>query len=525
MTQSHEWGLSQKIKSNGNLSCLFYFMPRLLHFFDPTVLSLLARQWELDLHPLSDSSSLFPALLIVGSGKTTMARPKLLVLAMAVLGVAAAFFDWSEQLVPIIRSRRKVSIEKKVVASVVDVVMSQPSHSYSVPLAVGANGSGSLSADVDAISHFPAETKIIIDLKEQRNCTRPLFIGRLSGPYLATIVWETSSSSLLVRSDEETSRNLTSSNQIVGHYNVPAPGRYFLEIIGILCNDFNFDTDIEKVCLVDPEQHRITHDLAFINVTHHSTPQIEDDRTILGYWEHNKNTTTKTPLFTRYQPQNCREMNSTLVRHCVGAMSRERFAPYQFVWNDGIDGRDEQQPPSLGLIADEQFTSSRSLSSSTIKLCLVGASHARALKFHIRDYWFQRWNVSNSSIGVHHVFAQYPTDISPSFIQERIIKPYNCSKVIVGLGQWSAGWPTGKPTLFPVYKEQMTNAIKHFQNAGLLTTTTTHQQHQQLYLRSIHYNPLGDDISSCPARDWRSPATIDGYNDIIQILCAESTLR
>jgi hypothetical protein len=38
------------------------------------------------------------------------------------------------------------------------------------------------------------------------------------------------------------------------------------------------------------------------------------------------------------------------------------------------------------------------------------------------------------------------------------------------------------------------------------------------------YNPLGDQISSCPATDWRSPPVIDGYNSIIKSLCEKYEL-
>ena len=55
----------------------------------------------------------------------------------------------------------------------------------------------------------------------------------------------------------------------------------------------------------------------------------------------------------------------------------------------------------------------------------------------------------------------------------------------------------------------MTKLIERFAQATL---------NVGLHLRSIHDNPLGDIRVMCPPKDWRTPATIDGYNAILHSL-------
>jgi hypothetical protein len=329
-----------------------------------------------------------------------------------------------------------------------------------------------VSSGIDSISHYPAQAKIVIQLQgtnETRTCVKPKFVGRLSGPYLSTIAWQSQ----------------LDNDQIVGYYQVPAPGRYFVEIISVLCNDFEFDTDFEKICLEDPSHHRVTTDDASVDVVVAATSS-----QATGYYQWTSQTEPSS-LHTRYQPNNCRGTNSSKPR-CTEPATLDRFAPYHFVWKND----------------DAELLPASSASDDETKLCLVGLSHARELKVHMYN-WLQNWNVSD--IHLQYFEARYPTDISARFVKRTVNS--NCTKVILGLGQWPAGKkPRGyrPPTLFPAFKEQMINVIKLFQEAN-----------SSLYLRSIHYNPLGDLITQCPPKDWRSPATIDGYNAIIRQVSSE----
>jgi hypothetical protein len=336
-----------------------------------------------------------------------------------------------------------------------------------------SQSSSLLASEIEAISHVASQRKIVIDLKgsnETRMCIRPRFFGRLSGPHLATIRWE---------------KQEPASNQIIGYYHVPMPGQHFVEIISILCNDFDFDTDFEKICIENPSHHRITDNTAFIDVTVVAT----ESQNPLGSWQWSNATKSPSPLLTRYQPQNCKGVNISESR-CTEPATLDRFNPYRFVWKD----------KKASLLQEVQ---------EETNLCLVGLSHSRELKVHMEN-WLQKLNISN--IHLKYLEKKYPTDISAGFVRGKIVNQ-NCSKIILGLGQWAVGRkPRGyrPPTLFPAYQQQMTRLIQHFQGAKA-----------NLYLRSIHYNPLGDTKTVCPPRDWRSPATIDMYNDIIRGLCSE----
>jgi hypothetical protein len=86
----------------------------------------------------------------------------------------------------------------------------------------------------------------------------------------------------------------------------------------------------------------------------------------------------------------------------------------------------------------------------------------------------------------------------------------------VALGQWSAGkWfaaarPSNHPIGFEDFDKDMRAVVEIFQRLGL-----------RLYLRNIHYNPLGDLRLRCPASDWRVPPVIDMYNAILQNISVE----
>jgi hypothetical protein len=56
-------------------------------------------------------------------------------------------------------------------------------------------------------------------------------------------------------------------DELVGEYNIPSTGEYWLEIIGILCNDLIWDENYRNVCLEDPAYMQITDDFAPVDAT------------------------------------------------------------------------------------------------------------------------------------------------------------------------------------------------------------------------------------------------------------------
>ena len=52
------------------------------------------------------------------------------------------------------------------------------------------NPNSSMAAEIHSVLHFQNESKIVIHLHKQRNCSQPKLVGRLSGPALTKIIWE-----------------------------------------------------------------------------------------------------------------------------------------------------------------------------------------------------------------------------------------------------------------------------------------------------------------------------------------------
>ena len=197
---------------------------------------------------------------------------------------------------------------------------------------------------------------------EQRICSNPRFFGRLSGPYITAIQWEQESSSSTSTTTKSTTdiignnmlTNVSSTTtmmpmampvsikQITGHYSVPSPGRYFIEVISLLCNDLSFETNFKKVCLEDPTSHRITNSTAFIDVVATTAAaaaelvahqhNIKKDSPPLGHWKWSLPDVPEEALFTRYQPIGCGLQDVS--PRCQVPMSRARFSPYEFVYNN-----------------------------------------------------------------------------------------------------------------------------------------------------------------------------------------------
>lgn len=409
------------------------------------------------------------------------------------------------------------------------------------PIGSRYDGLSLLASEIESISHIPRERQIVIKFYSsgssnsgnhfrRRICNKPFVIGRLSGPYLSMIDnWTPIFANNIKKSDQsdhnETSREDVGEtvDQLVGEYNVPFTGQYFLEIIGLLCNDLHWNEDYKNVCLEDYASMQLTGDSASINIhTLVTTPNefagstdVSDDLTI-GHWKWVGKETSGLnsdrdsdiqyiPLHTRYQPPSCRDkiaINET----CKSHMSLDRFEPYQFQFHF-YDEPDRVRSRALAI-------TNNSSNDGQTQLCFVGLSHAREMAAAV-NVWLQQWSMSN--IVAKNYDAQFPRLINENFIQ-KIIIGRGCTKTVIAAGQWSAGRkpPGGKyrnvpPTPFSEYEEEvrgMILALKASQAKGI-------------YLRSIHYNSLGDVKLTCPPQDWRHPPVIDRYNGIIRNLTTQ----
>ncbi len=306
------------------------------------------------------------------------------------------------------------------------------------------NQNSTMALDIKNILHVPDKSMIVIYLKKERNCTHPQLIGRLSGLALAKIVWHHKNHQEDTQMNGD--RNASQSDVLVGHYSVPLSGQYFLEIILIMCEEIEFNTDFSNICLADPSQHRITQNGVFIDVPmlpmqdHHDQQSNKSGRDVIGHWWYDDGISNASwpfpPLYTRYQPPNCRDSNATLDR-CIIATNLSRFEPYQFKF------------------ALDSFDLNNILEGKQGKVCFIGASHARNLVDHSKT-------VASVSEGIQfdHFEINYVVQLTQVETLQKIASK-ECTKIIFGTGQWDLSFLAinRHPLLFPDYEETLSNSI------------------------------------------------------------------
>lgn len=340
---------------------------------------------------------------------------------------------------------------------------------------VDLDPTATLAADIEWIGHDAAGERIVLQLAANRTCHHPVFLGRLSGPALATLTWETTPPN--------------NDHQVIGAYQVPllveeTATRYNIEIIAERCQAIAWHENFINNCLEDVHRHRVTLPNATIHVKQqwqqHPTAKImvqqqQDQELGRGMWKHKANfppNITTPALLTRVQPEECmpKRLPKEGMEPCRQFVSLDRFNVYDFHWNNATQQAIENMAATL---VQRQMPPTN--------ICFYGASHSRELtKFS--KIFVQRSGISN--VEVTHLYSRTAEDLFSLNLQKA------CHKVVIGVGQWQAGWPWSAPTLFPEYRQMMQSvaqfAVKH------------NDSRIEFYFRSMHRNPMGAKISSCP---------------------------
>ena len=330
-----------------------------------------------------------------------------------------------------------------------------------------------ISDDIVSITHDPLRSAITVELKNTR-CPFPVLRGRLSGPALAMLEWNN-----MDAERPHTVKAPSTASQLEGYYRAPVVGTYFLEILVIQCSDWKNSDDFTNICLEDPLHNRITKRGVSIRVNH--TQPIP-----VGYWVAKKDKEER-PLYTRFQPPNCRIDSSDFHSdRCTLPTSLSRFDDYEFRWQSKhfFQGKDM-------LLRDKHTT-----------ICFVGDSHAGVLVSYMKEY------AGNRPTASFRFFVHFPHEVVPPKLEKGVAN-LNCTAVVLGIGSWSAGHPGGRPQLFAEYKSEMSAVI-----AGMANMTNA-------FVLTNHYMPLGDTLTTCPPTDWRSPRVIEVYNEILRQVCHE----
>ena len=391
------------------------------------------------------------------------------------------------------------------------------------------NINSQLALEVESIHHIQAKRQIIVNLRQEgicRRCRDPKLFGRLSGPYVTLIKWETETTTYtnttLCDDDNDNDNNQMLTQSLVGTYSLPSSGKYFIEVISLFCNGPQWNASFQNVCMEDPTSHRLTEDTAFIDVINVTASALGGNY-LYGYWKRSNNETTSStktaipaPLLTRYQPQQCRsrvELDSDL---CQATMSRERFDPYQFQFIANNNNKDDMDSRIQSQLLAQQQQQQGEEPLPPMLLCFIGLSHAREMSHEV-SLWLEKWNVT-SVVQSINIDAQFPR-----FVNTHQMQRYGCNVTVIAAGQWSAGRkpPGGRfrgipPTTFDEYEFEVRDMI--------LRLSSLSSSSNKIYLRSIHYNALGDVKTSCPPQDWRSPPVIDTYNDIIRNLSSSMNI-
>ena len=381
-------------------------------------------------------------------------------------------------------------------------------------------GPSLLLTEVEAVAHRPDLAEVVVRFRSpegvgggrRRRCADPVVVGRLSGPAAVLVDWGEPAAAARARDgDGDGDGDGRVVMEMVGRYEVPHPGRYLLEVVGMMCNGVGFGEDFRDVCLEDPTRHRLTHEAAHIDVV-----SVPGRATSVGYWERappygpGRNATAP-PLLTRYQPHGCRGDEALATSRCGTAMELRRFAPYRFVYDGSHPDAPDLAEGAVRSRALRIEQAARAGGGPPHLLCMVGASHARELATAM-ELWLREWDITG--VVAQSMSALFPADVDGPFIRDSILRT-GCQRTLVAEGQWSLGRKPddgpygGMPaTLFPDYEREVEGMIGRLRGAGV----------ENFALRSIHYNSLGDVKTLCPPLDWRSPPIVDGYNAILRNL-------
>mmetsp|Transcript_23149 Transcript_23149/g.28416 ORF Transcript_23149/g.28416 Transcript_23149/m.28416 type:complete len:501 (+) Transcript_23149:108-1610(+) len=350
-----------------------------------------------------------------------------------------------------------------------------------------------LSSDVMKVTHSPKDHEIHIHLKtpsDHRRCKNPTFEGRISGPYLALLKWEHDS----IFADPNKTNNV-----IIGTYQVPSAGVYFIEIVAMLCDSITFRSNFKTQCLEDARNNRITNIGATINVLAPSSKVTTDSDFPLGFWkwkgdiEGNPNK-SYTPLLFRFQPAGCYLANTL---ECQEYASLARFEDYDFVWNDLS-------------IEDSMYLGSRSnwnrttgdltqfQGGSNATVCLAGSSHSRNMQKQME------WLKVNQSIKLrfYNMEFQRPNQVR-DLVQEFTTALAGCNFTVIATGQWSASFAGGRPFLMFEWEDITRKIIDTVKIAGSYPI-----------IRLLHKQPVSQRQATCPPMDWRVHA-LSGYNEVL----------
>jgi len=314
------------------------------------------------------------------------------------------------------------------------------------------NPNSTVAEDIVRIVHDPHQRQIHIHLKlESRYCKRPQLVGRLSGPSVTKLSWENELRIKQFQGEEV--------EVLTGTYRVPRAGKYFLEIIVIFCEELPFETYNGKVCIENPGVNRLTGEGVFIEGEPNKGIS---NSNVAGYWYNTQEELKHVPLYTRYQPQNCRSDEEKETIRCAMPTNLTRFDAYGFQFSSKNISTEILKDRLIGKEQEESH-----------KLCVVGWSHSRVLLGYLNPI------LSKAGVKTNWAKVKFARDFNKDHV--RYLISQQCTKVVIGLGQWDAGMPKGFTT-FPRYEQSLVQAVTHLQEELQMLNET--DKKMDIYFRS-----------------------------------------
>jgi len=327
---------------------------------------------------------------------------------------------------------------------------------------VPLNPHATLLEEVASVQHDETSRNVVIQLAENRRCAQPTFMVRLSGTSLYLLD--------LVRSNHSKPDTVTFT-----YPHLDEAGMYFLEVLTMYCEAFD-PSAVAKTCLVHPDGGRNILTLPYSFNSNGSSKSVHRR----PRWVLSRNATPAL-LPTRAQKM----CGNT---YCISV--EEEIAQHnQYSWTDG--------PPYKHLVqaafekADARLTTRTG--NETLSICMVGASHARAIVHHGNAL-----NVPH--VTFRHILSRYP-------VQFDVLDLEDCTFAVIGYGQWPlSAWMNGQPYTGTKYEAEMRKVLQIVTSTKLST---------QVVARSMNLNGLGYLYTMCPSKDLRHPTIVMMYNEIM----------
>ena len=127
----------------------------------------------------------------------------------------------------------------------------------------------------------------------------------------------------------------------------------------------------------------------------------------------------------------------------------------------------------------------------------MGASHTREIRNHLYSLFDAEDVASVAAFDTNAKYTEYVKANAEHYVAEN-----GCNSLVMGVGQWPAGWPGGRPQLFHEYKKNMASMTQ-----SLMTLKDKLEQNYsnyptcyvlKIHLRSMHYNAFGNRMTNCP---------------------------